>query len=74
MSNISAVDGIYHVVRLFEDEDISHVEGSVDPCRDLDIVSTELRLKDIQVLKSKIDGLERIVNRANDKTKKLELV
>ncbi|KAH7831808.1 putative GTP-binding protein [Monocercomonoides exilis] len=73
LSNISAVDGIYHVVRIFEDEDIVHVEGSVDPCRDLDIVCSELRMKDIEVLTSKVEGLERIVGRTNDKVKKFEL-
>ena len=74
LSNIYAVDGIYHVVRIFEDEDITHVEGSIDPCRDLDIVCTELRLKDIEILTSKVDGLQRIVGRTNDKEKKFELV
>ena len=74
LSNIYAVDGIYHVVRIFEDEDIIHVEGSIDPCRDLEIVCSELRLKDIEILQSKVEGLERIVGRTNDKEKKFELV
>ena len=74
LSNIYAVDGIYHVVRIFEDEDIIHVEGSIDPCRDLEIVCSELRLKDIEILQSKVEGLERVVGRTNDKEKKFELV
>lgn len=74
LSNISAVDGIYHVVRIFEDEDIVHVEGNVDPIRDLEVVTTELRLKDLEVLNSHKEGLERVVARTNDKAKKFELV
>ncbi|KAK2964656.1 putative Ribosome-binding ATPase YchF [Blattamonas nauphoetae] len=73
LSHIQAVDGIFHMIRIFQDEDITHVEGSVDPSRDLDIVSNELRLKDIEILAKKVDGLVRINARTNDKTKKFEL-
>merc|ERR1712188_68131 len=45
LSHIKAVDGIFQVVRVFTDEDITHVEGSVEPVRDLDIISLELRLR-----------------------------
>ena len=45
MSNIKACDAIFHVTRAFEDEDITHVEGGVDPVRDLAIIAEELRLK-----------------------------
>ncbi|OHT01109.1 GTP-binding protein YchF containing protein [Tritrichomonas foetus] len=48
LSNIRAVNGIYQVVRLFEDEDVVHVEGKVDPVRDLQIISEELKQKDIE--------------------------
>jgi len=47
LSNISAVDGIYHVIRVFEGDDVIHVEGNVDALRDVDIISNELRLKDL---------------------------
>ncbi|KAA6387955.1 MAG: putative Ribosome-binding ATPase YchF [Streblomastix strix] len=73
LSNISAVDGIFHMIRIFEDEEIIHVEESIDPVRDLEIVSSELRQKDIEILSKKIEGLERIVQRTNDKQKKQEL-
>ncbi|KAI9206769.1 P-loop containing nucleoside triphosphate hydrolase protein [Polychytrium aggregatum] len=46
LSNIQAVDGIFHLCRGFEDKDITHVEGNVDPVRDLMIIHDELRLKD----------------------------
>lgn len=48
LSHISAVDGIYHVVRAFADEDVIHNEGDVDPLRDIEIINAELRIKDIQ--------------------------
>jgi obg-like ATPase 1 len=48
LSNISAVDGLYHVIRVFEGEDVIHVEGNVDALRDVDIISNELRLKDLE--------------------------
>ncbi|RVW75053.1 Obg-like ATPase 1 [Vitis vinifera] len=45
LSHIRAVDGIFHVLRAFEDPDIIHVDDSVDPVRDLEVISEELRLK-----------------------------
>lgn len=48
MSHIRAVDAIFQVVRCFDDAEIIHVEGDVDPVRDLNIISEELRLKDIE--------------------------
>ena len=49
LSNIKACDAIFHVTRAFEDEDITHVEGGVDPVRDLSIIAEELRLKVLPV-------------------------
>lgn len=48
LSHIRAVDAIFQVVRCFDDAEIIHVEGDVDPARDLDIISEELRIKDIE--------------------------
>lgn len=48
LSHIRAVDAIFQVVRCFDDAEIIHVEGDVDPIRDLDIIAEELRLKDIE--------------------------
>ncbi len=48
MSHVRAVDGIFQVVRAFEDAEVTHVEGDVDPTRDMSIIQTELRLKDIE--------------------------
>eukprot|EP01097_Dermamoeba_algensis_P005386 TRINITY_DN3424_c0_g1_i1.p1 TRINITY_DN3424_c0_g1~~TRINITY_DN3424_c0_g1_i1.p1 ORF type:complete len:422 (-),score=145.99 TRINITY_DN3424_c0_g1_i1:138-1319(-) len=72
LSHIRAVDGIYHVVRIFEDEEVTHVEGNVDPVRDLQIISEELLLKDIETITKAVDHCERVTVR-QDKTKKAEL-
>lgn len=45
LSNVKAVDAIFHMVRVFDDDDVVHVEDTVDPVRDLDIITNELRLK-----------------------------
>jgi GTP-binding protein YchF len=54
---IREVDAILHVLRCFEDGEVAHVEGSVDPVRDLELVETELLLADIASLERRIDGL-----------------
>jgi len=72
LSHIRAVDGIFHVLRVFDDKEILHVEGTVEPVRDLTIISEELRLKDIETLNTHIAGLEKLVKRI-DKTKKYDL-
>jgi len=71
LSHISAVDGIFHVIRVFEGEDIIHVEGSVDALRDLEIISTELRLKDLQHAKNIYEPMSRQAR--SDPQKRLEL-
>jgi len=71
LSNISVVDGIYHVIRVFEGDDVIHVEGSVDAVRDLEIISTELRLKDLQHAKNTYEPLYRQAR--SDPQKRLEL-
>jgi hypothetical protein len=72
LSHIRAVDGIFQVVRVFDDPDVTHVEGTVDPIRDLDIIGHELRLKDLQLVDAEIGRLEKVV-RQIDKTKKNDL-
>lgn len=57
------------IVGAFEDEGVIHVEGEVDPVRDLDIISEELRLKDEEMLMSNIEKLERTVLRGDKKLK-----
>ncbi|OMJ26187.1 Obg-like ATPase 1 [Smittium culicis] len=59
LSHVRAVDAIFHVVRAFSDPDVVHVEGDIDPTRDLEIIHNELRLKDIELLKKIVDVLEK---------------
>ena len=55
LSNIREVDAIVHVVRCFENDDIVHVEGSIDPARDIETIDLELILSDLEVLERRID-------------------
>jgi obg-like ATPase 1 len=71
LSHIGHVDGIYHVVRVFADADIVHTEGELDPIRDLNIISNELRLKDLDIIKKRRTPLARSAN--TDPTKRPEL-
>ena len=73
LSHIAAVDGIYHVVRAFDGEEIIHAEGDVDPVRDMDIIHTELIAKDIQHLQKAIEDTEKIIKRTNAKTARDEM-
>lgn len=53
LSHISGVDGLIHVMRAFEDDDIVHAEDTVDPVRDIESICSELRIKDLSVMKGK---------------------
>jgi GTP-binding protein YchF len=66
LSHIREVDAILHVVRCFENADITHVENSVDPIRDIDTIDTELALADLETVSSSLDKAERLA-RSGDK-------
>jgi GTP-binding protein YchF len=59
LANIREVDAVAHVVRCFEDGDITHVEGKIDPVADIETIETELMLADLESLEKRIDGLEK---------------
>ncbi|EJS44598.1 YBR025C [Saccharomyces arboricola H-6] len=63
LSHIRSVDSIYQVVRCFDDAEIIHVEGDVDPVRDLEIINEELRLKDIEFAEKALEAAEKIAKR-----------
>ena len=63
MSHIRAVDAIFQVVRCFDDAEIIHVEGDVNPTRDLDIIAEELRLKDIEFVEKALDVVQKLTKR-----------
>jgi obg-like ATPase 1 len=73
LSHIRAVDGIFHVLRAFDDSEVIHVEDSVDPVRDLDIITNELRLKDIEFVERRVEELQKVLKRSNEKILKQEL-
>ncbi len=55
LGNIRETDAIIHVVRCFDDDNVIHVDGSIDPVRDKMIIDTELILKDIETVEKKVD-------------------
>ncbi|MCH2037947.1 MAG: redox-regulated ATPase YchF, partial [Rickettsiales bacterium] len=69
LANIREVDAIVHVLRCFEDGNITHVEGGVDPVRDAEIIETELMLSDMESLQKRLPNLEKKV-RSSDKEAK----
>jgi len=73
LSHIQGVDGIYNVVRTFEDPTIIHTEGEVNPIADLETIHTELIAKDMQHLKDWIEDAEKTLKRTKDKPKEEEL-
>ena len=72
LANIRETDAIVHVVRCFEDPDVSHVMGAVDPVRDRDVIDVELALADLATLEKRLDRTRRAA-RANDKEAVAEL-
>src|ERR671918_1044675 len=69
LANIREVDAIAHVVRCFEDPDVVHVAGSIDPLADIETVETELMLADLESLEKRAVGLEKRL-RGGDKEAK----
>ncbi len=69
LSHIRDVDAILHVVRCFDDNNIIHVDGSVNPVRDIEIIDSELIFKDIETVDKKIDGAARKTKTGDAKAK-----
>ncbi|KAI9199854.1 P-loop containing nucleoside triphosphate hydrolase protein [Polychytrium aggregatum] len=63
LSNIQAVDGIFHLCRAFDDADVIHVDGEINPVRDLQTIHEELRLKDEHFMEKQVSSRERDVQR-----------
>ena len=66
LSHIREVDAIIHVVRCFENDDITHVDGSIDPARDIDTINLELILSDLDILSRRVDSRKKAMK--GDKT------
>jgi len=70
LANIREVDAVIHVIRCFEDENIVHVAGGVDPLFDKEVIDTELQLKDLESVEKKIQKSEKIAKSGDAKAKR----
>lgn len=73
LSHIREVDAIVEVVRCFEDKDITHVEGGVDPIRDIEIINVELILADLEVIQNRLNKIGKKAQMTKDKNELLEI-
>ena len=73
LSHIREVDAIVEVVRCFEDKEITHVEGGIDPIRDIEIINTELILADLEIVENRIGKIEKKAETTKDKDAIAEL-
>ena len=71
LANIREVDAIAHVVRCFEDSDVTHVEGKIDPIADIETVETELMLADLESLEKRVVALEKRVRGAEKEAREI---
>ena len=70
LGNIRETDAIIHVLRCFDDDNITHVDGSIDPIRDKEIIDTELQLKDLETIESRIQKVQKQAQTGGDKVAK----
>ena len=70
LANIRNTNAIIHVLRCFEDNNITHVDGSVDPVRDKGVIDTELQLKDLETVENRISKVQKQAQTGGDKTAK----
>lgn len=71
LANIRETDAILHVLRCFDDENVTHVNGNVDPVRDKEIIDAELQLKDLETIESRISKVEKQSKTGGDKDAKV---
>ena len=72
LANIRETDAILHVLRCFDDDNITHVDGSVDPVRDKEIIDYELQLKDLETIEGRIGRVQKQAQTGGDKQAKLQ--
>jgi GTP-binding protein YchF len=73
LANIRETDAILHVLRCFDDENVTHVDGSVNPLRDKEIIDYELQLKDLETIDTRIGKVQKQAQTGGDKHAKMEL-
>lgn len=71
LANIRETDAIIHVLRCFDDENVTHVDGSINPVRDKEIIDYELQLKDLETIESRIQKVQKQAQTGGDKAAKL---
>ncbi len=71
LANIRETDAILHVLRCFDDENVTHVDGSVNPVRDKEIIDYELQLKDLETVDSRIQKVQKQAQTGGDKVAKM---
>ncbi|RFC53979.1 redox-regulated ATPase YchF [Brumimicrobium aurantiacum] len=71
LANIRETDAIIHVLRCFEDDNIVHVDGSVDPIRDKEVIDFELQLKDLETIEKKLNSLARTAKSGDKEAKRI---
>ncbi|MHA7059094.1 redox-regulated ATPase YchF [Aquimarina sp. M1] len=74
LGNIRETDAIIHVLRCFDNDNIVHVDGSIDPIRDKETIDIELQLKDLETLEKKLDKIKRAAKTGNKEAQKEEAV
>lgn len=74
LSHIREVDAIVHVVRCFEDTNITHVDGSIDPLRDIETINLELIFSDVEIMERRIDRTKKAMKGDKSLAKELELL
>ncbi len=70
LSDVQQTDALLHVLRCFDDENLPHIEGSVDPVRDIDLVDFELQVRDLDLVERKIQRYEKLTKSGDAKAKK----
>lgn len=73
LANIRETDAILHVLRCFDDENVTHVDGTVDPLRDMEVINYELQLKDLETVEARMAKTEKAAKAGADKTAKMQL-
>lgn len=74
LANIRETDAVIHVLRCFENDNIVHVEGSVDPIRDKEIIDIELQLKDLETLEKRVEKINRAARTGDKEAQKVQVV
>ena len=71
LANIRETDAVLHVLRCFDDDNVTHVDGKIDPVRDKEIIDAELQLKDLETIETRINKVEKQAKTGGDKDAKL---